>query len=298
MKIRRILITGGTGQVGTELLSCLWPSDIELVAPTRQELDLSQCGTIGTYISQGAFSAVVNCGAYTAVDKAESEILAAWKINALAPAALAAATKLAGIPLVHLSTDYVFDGSKSEPYTEDDPVAPLGVYGASKEAGEQAVRTGNPRHIILRTAWVFSPYNSNFVKTMLRLGQEKDLIRVVDDQSGCPTSASDIAAVVRRIVVRLIDDLKAPVGTYHFVNGGAASWCTFALGLFTMREAAGFKVPQIEAIATKDYPTPARRPSNSQLSTEKLKRDYGVQPRDWATALEDVIRHLSTGVNL
>ena len=298
MKMRRLLITGGTGQVGTELLNCHWPADTELVAPTRQELDLSDFDSIGTYISQGEFDAVINCGAYTAVDKAESEVLTAWKINALAPAALAAATKIAGIPLVHLSTDYVFDGSKIEPYTEDDPVAPLGVYGASKEAGEQAVRTGNPRHVILRTAWVFSAHGSNFVKTMLRLGKERELVKVVDDQMGCPTAASDIAAVVRQIVVRLIEDLKAPVGTYHFVNSGAATWCTFALDLFTKREAAGFKVPKIEAIATEDYPTPARRPRNSQLSTEKLKRDYGVQPRDWPTALEDVFRLLSTDANL
>ncbi|MCY1740354.1 dTDP-4-dehydrorhamnose reductase [Ensifer sp. SL37] len=286
--MRRILITGGTGQVGTELLACRWPSDVELVAPTRKEFDLSQCDTIATYLSQGAFDAVVNCGAYTAVDRAESDVLAAWKINALAPAALAAATKLAEIPLVHLSTDYVFDGSKSGPYTEDDPVAPLGVYGASKEAGEQAVRTGNPRHIILRTAWVFSPYGNNFVKTMLRLGKEKELIRVVADQRGRPTAASDIAAVTRQVVIRLIEDVRAPVGTYHFVGEGDATWYTFARELFARQQLAGAKVPLVEPITTEQYPTPARRPKNSSLSTTKLERDYGVKPRDWRTALEVV----------
>lgn len=288
MKIRRILITGGTGQVGTELLSCQWPSEFELVAPTRQELDLSQCDTIGAYISHGAFDAVINCGAYTAVDKAENDVLTAWKINALAPAALAAATKLAGIPLVHLSTDYVFDGSKNEPYNEDDPVAPLGVYGASKEAGEQAVRTGNPRHIILRTAWVFSAHGTNFVKTMLRLGEEREMISVVDDQRGCPTAASDIAAVARQIVVRLIDDIKAPVGIYHFVGDGDATWYTFARELFAQQQLVGAGVPHVEAISTEQYPTLAERPKNSSLSTRKLERDYGVKPRDWRAALEVV----------
>lgn len=293
MKMRRLLITGGTGQVGTELLNCHWPADTELVAPTRQELDLSDCDRIGTYVSQGEFDAVINCGAYTAVDKAESEVLRAWKINALAPAALAVATRLAGIPIVHLSTDYVFDGSKREPYTEDDPIAPLGVYGASKEAAEQAVRTGNPRHVILRTAWVFSAHGSNFVKTMLRLGKERELIKVVDDQMGCPTAASDIAAVVRQIVVRLIEDLKAPVGTYHFVGNGEATWYTFARELFAQQQLAGANVPHVEAITTEQYPTPARRPKNSSLSTTKLERDYGVKPRDWRTALEDVRHELA-----
>ncbi|MGN7806407.1 dTDP-4-dehydrorhamnose reductase [Ensifer sp. 22521] len=293
--MRRILLTGGTGQVGTELLRCQWPSDIELIAPSRHELNLLDCSALLRYVADGGFIAVVNAGAYTAVDRAESDVVTAWKTNALAPAALASATRSAGIPIIHLSTDYVFDGSKGKPYTEDDPVAPVGVYGASKEAGEQAVRTGNPRHIILRTAWVFSPFGTNFAKTMLRLGSERELVRVVDDQFGCPTAASDIASTVRLIALRLIEGPQAPLGTYHFVNEGEASWYEFAREIFSRQQLNGVKVPRVEAIATEDYPTPARRPKNSRLSTAKLARDYSVKPRDWRAALEGVQQILSSG---
>ncbi len=186
MSKRRILITGGTGQVGTELLRCHWPEDIELIAPARQELDLCDCDRIKSFIAAGSFSAVINSGAYTAVDRAESDILTAWKVNAMAPVAIAAATKDSGIPIIHISTDYVFNGANNAPYVEEDPVGPLGVYGASKEAGEQAVRTGNPRHVILRTAWVFSAHGTNFVKTMLRVADERSVIKVVNDQHGSP----------------------------------------------------------------------------------------------------------------
>ncbi len=291
--MRRILITGGTGQVGTELLRCLWPSDIELIAPTRRELDLTDCDTIESYIAAGDFCAVINSGAYTAVDRAESDVLTAWKVNALAPAAMAAATKKSGVPIVHVSTDYVFDGAKDRPYVEDDAVAPLGVYGASKEAGEQAVRTGNPRHVILRTAWVFSAQGANFVKTMLRLGKERTLLKVVNDQHGSPTAASDIASAIATITYRLIESESAPVGTYSFVNAGEATWYDFAREIFLQRRSAGYTVPALEPIRTNQYPTPAQRPANSRLSTDKLKRDFGVEARDWTVALQQVLASLS-----
>ena len=181
-----VLVTGGSGQVGSALLRL----DGEFVAPSRAELDLADAGALVAAVSARPWHAVVNAGAYTAVDKAESDVVAAWKVNALAPAALAAATRTAGIPLIHISTDYVFDGSKPEPYVEDDAVRPIGVYGASKEAGEQAVRTANPAHVILRTAWVVSPDGANFIKTMLRLGADRPELRVVADQYGCPHSIS------------------------------------------------------------------------------------------------------------
>lgn len=291
--MRRILITGGTGQVGTELLGSSWASDIELVAPTRKELDLSYCDGIEGYISAGDFCGVVNSGAYTAVDRAESDILTAWKVNALAPAAIAAATKRLGIPLVHVSTDYVFDGSKNGPYVEEDPVMPLGVYGASKEAGEQAVRTGNPRHVILRTAWVFSAHGSNFVKTMLRLGEERTLLKVVDDQCGSPTSASDVASAIAAIACRLIEQDTAPLGTYSFVNAGEATWYRFAQEIFQQRKSAGYDAPALEPIRTDQYPTPARRPANSRLATDKLRRDFGIEPRVWTAALQQALVYLS-----
>lgn len=293
MKMRRILITGGTGQVGTELLRCSWRSDIELVAPTRQELDLSDCDSIEAYIAAGDFCAAINSGAYTAVDQAEGDVLTAWKVNALAPAAMAAATKKCRIPIVHVSTDYVFDGAKKEPYVEDDPVAPLGVYGASKEAGEQAVRTGNSRHVILRTAWIFSAHGTNFVKTMLRLGEERPLIKVVNDQQGCPTAASDIASALATVTLRLTEDEGAPVGTYNFANAGEATWYDLACEIFQQRRSAGYEVPALEPIGTSQYPTPARRPANSRLSTDKLRRDFVVEPRAWSIALRQVLASLS-----
>lgn len=292
MSKRRILVTGGTGQVGTELRRHIWPEDIQLVAPTRQELDLSNCDQVEQYVSAGDFSAVINSGAYTAVDRAETDILATWKVNALAPAAIAAATRNRNIPLVQLSTDYVFDGTKDGPYLENDPVAPLGVYGASKEAGEQAVRSGNPRHIILRTAWVVSAHGNNFVKTMLRLGAERSLIRVVDDQRGCPTSASDIATALAAIILRSINDESAPTGTYNFVNGGDATWYDLAREVFLQSRNAGYTVPALEPIRTKEYPTPAKRPPNSRLSTEKLIHDFGIEPRHWESALSPVLTNL------
>ena len=195
----------------------------------------------------------------------------------------------ANVPLIQLSTDYVFDGQKREAYCEDDPVAPLGVYGASKEGGEQAVRTGNPRHLILRTAWVVSPHGVNFVKTMLRLAAERPTIRVVDDQRGCPTSAADVAMALITIAKRLIADPFAPTGTYHFVNAGEASWYEFARAIFAMVAARGRSVPTVEAISSSDYPTPARRPANSRLSSAKLQREFDIVSRPWQIAVEEVV---------
>lgn len=290
--MRRILITGGTGQVGTELLRCRWQSDVELVAPTRDEFDLRDADNIESYVTKGGFCAVINSGAYTAVDGAEDEVLTAWKVNALAPAAMAASTKKCGIPIVQLSTDYVFDGTKNVPYVEDDPVAPISVYGASKAAGEQAIRTANPRHVILRTAWVFSEHGSNFVDTMLRLGADRESLNVVDDQCGSPTSASDIATVLQIIVSRFLESESAPAGTFNFVNTGEATWCEFAREIFAIRADAGHRVPVIRPILTSGYPTKAKRPSNSRLSSAKLRREYGIVPRPWKEALAAVLSNL------
>ncbi|WP_420137670.1 dTDP-4-dehydrorhamnose reductase [Sphingomonas sp.] len=280
-----ILVTGGSGQVGGALLR-LAPADIELVAPDRLQLDLADPGAIAAMVASRPWAAVVHCAAYTAVDRAEADIVAAWQINALAPAALAAATDAAGIPLLHLSTDYVFDGTKGGFYVEDDRVAPIGVYGASKEGGEQAVRTGNPRHIILRTAWVVSATGHNFIRTMLRLGGERTELRVVADQLGCPTSADDIARAILTILPRIG---AGPFGTYHFVNAGEASWHGLAEAVFARAAAHGRAAPSVVPIATRDYPTPAARPANSRLSTAKITRDYRITPRPWQTAVHDIV---------
>jgi dTDP-4-dehydrorhamnose reductase len=291
---RAILLTGGGGQVGTEFRR-LAPEGVEIVAPGRDQLDIADPDSIAAFVASRPWACVINSGAYTAVDKAQVDPVTAWKVNALGPAALAWATAQADVPLIQLSTDYVFDGGKATPYLENDPVGPVSVYGASKEAGEQAVRTGNPRHVILRTAWVVSPHGANFIKTMLRLAETRPHLTVVDDQHGCPTSATDIARTLAVIAARLADDAQAPTGTYHFVNSGEATWCGFAREIFALAQARGRAVPTVEAIPTSAYPTPARRPANSRLDTAKLARDFGVEPRAWRTAVSEVVETLLAG---
>lgn len=292
----RILVTGVTGQVGHELRRYGWPEGVQIVAASRYDLDLTDVGSIESYITNGRFDAVINPAAYTAVDQAETDLVTAWKVNALAPAAMAAATRKAGIPLLFVSTDYVFDGTKAGAYDEDDPINPVGVYGASKAGGELAVRTGNPRHVILRTSWVFSAHGANFVKTMLRLAEERPHLRVVDDQNGCPTSARDIAAVLAQMTLRLIADPQAPTGTYHFANAEPVTWCGFAREIFRQSGSLGCSAPEVEAITTAEYPTPAQRPANSVLGVTKIGREYAIRPRSWREALAEVLSELARGL--
>jgi dTDP-4-dehydrorhamnose reductase len=288
----KILATGGSGQVGCGLHKAAHAFDYELVMPSSRELDLSNEASIRAFLSQGEWSAIISSGAYTAVDKAESEPDRAFAINGVAPGILAAEAASRNIPIIHVSTDYVFDGSKPSPYVEEDPVAPLGVYGASKEAGERAVRESGARDVILRTAWVMSPWGNNFVKTMLRLAADRPELRVVADQHGCPTSAQDIAVTLLTLADRLITDPAAPTGTYHFVNAGDASWYDLACAVFERVGKHGHPVPKVDAITTADYPTPAKRPANSRLSTGKINRDFGVQPRGWTDALDEIVEKL------
>lgn len=291
-EVRHILVTGGTGQVGMELAKASWPADVVLHRPPRAALDLTSTASVKAAFAATPFAAVINSGAYTAVDKAESEVAVAFAANAMGPALLAEATREAAIPLIQVSTDYVFDGAGTRAYVEEDPVGPLGVYGASKLAGELAVRTGNPRSVVLRTAWVLSAHGRNFLKTMLRLAGDRPVLRVVDDQHGCPTSAADIAAALRTIALRMIDDADAPTGVYHFVNAGETTWAGLAREIFAQSAAAGGASAEVQAIATADYPTPARRPANSRLSTDKLARDYGIRPRPWPAAVAEIMAEL------
>lgn len=287
-----ILVTGGAGQIGQELLAADWPSGVVLHAPNRSDLDLTAASSIKAAFARTSFRAVINAGAWTAVDDAEVNVADTFAANALGPAVLADITRAQNVPLIHVSTDYVFDGSKDGLYTEGDPVVPLSVYGASKLAGELSVRVGNPRSVVLRTAWVISVHRTNFLKTMLRLAQDRPHVRVVNDQHGCPTSARDIAATLRAITLRMIADKDAPAGVYHFVNAGETTWAILAREIFQASAKLGGPHAEVEDIKTSDYPTPARRPANSRLSTEKLLRDYGIKPRSWQTAVSEIVTEL------
>jgi len=287
------LITGGAGQVGLELLAAEWPAHVTLHAPDRSELDLGDAASLARLFETRAYAAVINAGAYTAVDRAESEVGAAFAVNAMGPAQLADATRAADIPLIQVSTDYVFSGMGEGEYDEGAAVAPLGVYGASKLAGELAVLTGNPRSVVVRTAWVVSQHRANFIKTMLRLAVDRPTLRIVDDQSGCPTSARDIAEALKTISLRMIADVDAPRGVFHFVNAGSTTWAGLAREVFALSQARGGPFAEVEGITTAEYPTPARRPGNSRLCTRKIERDYEIVPRPWEAAVSEIMDQLS-----
>ena len=284
----KLLLLGGNGQVGRELRRSLLPLG-ELVVATRDggdadaAADFDAPASLAVLIEQTAPEVVVNAAAYTAVDKAETDAAAAFRINAEAPAAIAQACVDTDALLVHYSTDYVFDGNATRPYREDDATAPLGVYGASKLAGEQAIRASGARHAILRTAWVYAAHGRNFLLTMLRLANERDELRVVADQIGAPTPAAWIADATAEIVRRGV----MASGTWHLVADGETSWHGFAEAIVDEAHALGLiaRKPRVVAIPTADYPTPARRPAYSVLDTTRLQRDFGVAPPDWRDGL-------------
>ena len=287
----KLLVLGAGGQVGQELCRLAWPQGYEVAAFDRAGLDIAAPDQVRAAVARERPDIVVNAAAYTAVDRAESEPEAASAANCAGPANLAAACRDARIALVHISTDYVFDGTKRDAYLEDDPVRPLGVYGESKEAGERAVRAALAEHVILRTAWVYSAHGRNFVKTMLRLAEQHPVLRVVADQEGSPTSAADIAAAIAGVVERLAAG-NTSWGTYHFAGAGAVTWHGFAEAIFELAAPWRGPPPTVEAITTADYPTPARRPANSVLDCTHIAAAFGIAPRPWRAALADVIREI------
>ena len=262
----RILVTGADGQVGRALLRNFGGS-AEVIGYNRKALDLSDAGQIRRKVREAAPDVIINAGAYTAVDRAESERVLAMAVNGNAPGVLAEEARRASSLLVHYSTDYVFDGSKDGPWVEEDATNPLNVYGASKLAGEEAIRATGGRYLIFRTSWVYAAEGSNFVLTMLRLGRERDSLNVVDDQIGAPTTAAELARATHTIVTGVLEDRFGAEdhwpGLYHMTCGGKVSWCGLARAIFKRGSALleGRK-PKVNAIATSEYPTPAMRPKN------------------------------------
>ncbi len=279
----RLLVFGRTGQVAREL-ACRAPDAIFLDRTAADLMDPAACAAaIRAHAPQLAGGgAVINAAAWTAVDKAEAEEAAATVVNGDAPGAMARAAAELGLPFLHVSTDYVFDGSGETPWKPRDPTGPLGAYGRSKLAGEEAVRAAGGTHLILRTSWVFSAHGTNFVKTMLRLGRERSHLRVVADQIGGPTPAGDIAAALLHLAAALRDG--APGGTHHFAGQPETSWAGFARETFAQ---AGLAVT-VEDIPTAAYPTPARRPLNSRLDCSALGAAFGIAPPDWRQGLAQV----------
>ncbi|MBD9455597.1 dTDP-4-dehydrorhamnose reductase [Rhizobium sp. RHZ02] len=289
----RIAVTGKQGQVVSALLERGSVAGVEIVAVGRPELDLVDRASIRAVFSQIKPDVIVSAAAYTAVDKAESEEELAFVVNAEGPTAIAEVAKGLGIPIMHLSTDYVFSGDKQGLYVETDATGPVSAYGRSKLAGEQGIAAANPNHVILRTAWVYSPFGANFVKTMLRLAETRDALNVVADQRGSPTSALDIADAVIAIAKRLSADNDENLrGIFHLTGSGEATWADFAEAIFAGLKTKNGKVVSVGRITTADYPTPAKRPANSRLSNDKLKQTYGIVLPDWKESTKVVLDRL------
>ncbi|WP_027053489.1 dTDP-4-dehydrorhamnose reductase [Mesorhizobium erdmanii] len=293
----RLVVTGREGQVVASLLEAgQRRADVEVIAIGRPQLDLTRPDTIIDAIAAAKPDIVVSAAAYTAVDQAEDEPDLAFAVNATGAGKVAQAAAQLGVPVIHLSTDYVFDGTKIGAYVETDATAPLGVYGASKHAGEQAVAAANARHLILRTAWVYSPFGKNFVKTMLRLAADRDEISVVADQWGNPTSALDLADGILHAAAMLRGNKSfGAFGVYHLTGTGEINWSGFARHILDTSLKSGGPWARVRDISTMDYPTKARRPANSRLSSAKFASALGWTAPDWRQSTETVVHRLLVG---
>ena len=290
----RLLVTGTQGQLARALIELGAAEGVAIETLGRPDYDLLEPFGIAEAIAATSADVVVNAAAYTAVDKAESEPDIAMTINRDAAGAIAGAAAKRGLPVVQLSTDFVFDGTLGRPYREDDAVAPMNVYGGTKLAGERAVASANPAHVILRTAWIYSPFGANFVKTMLRLGETRAAVQVVADQRGSPTSALDIADAILAVADRLRAAPRDPglYGVFHVAGSGEATRADFAQAIFAEAQRHGRDAVEVVRIATSQYRTPARRPVNSRLDTDKVRKAYGIRLPDWRASLAPCVARL------
>ena len=290
MQPPRILLIGKIGQVGWELRRTLAPM-AQVACVDYPEIDLTTGDSIRRWVRETRPNIVINAAAYTAVDKAESEPDKAMKINGVAPGILAEEAKKLGALLVHYSTDYVFDGAKTEPYVETDAPNPLGAYGRTKLAGDEAVRAIGGAHLIFRLCWVYGTRGQNFMLTMMRLAREREKLRVVGDQVGCPTWSRMIAETTALALKQVVaaPDPAAFTGTYHLASSGVTSWHGFADAIIKLMPADGKKCTQVEAISTAEYPTPTKRPAYSVLSCDKLERVFGLRLPHWEDSLKQVL---------
>ncbi len=286
-----ILVFGAAGQLGREVMALAKARTVEAAGCNRASADITDFASVTAAILAVKPRLVLNAAAYTAVDKAESEPKAAYAANAAGAETIARAAALQQVPVIQISTDYVFDGTKIGAYVETDPVAPLGIYGKTKAAGEVMVRQANPRHFILRTAWVYGRYGSNFLKTILRLSAEREELRIVADQRGCPTATQDIAEAVLAIDRAVAQAIAAP-GTYHFAGNGVTTWHGFARAIVDAQAQATGLRPKVSPIATADYPTPAQRPANSELDSSLFASVFGYRARDWQTRARETVEML------
>ncbi len=289
-----MLVTGFGGQVATSLLEAARPRTVDVLARGRPHLDLADRSSIEKAVAGVSPDVIVNAGAYTAVDKAESEEDVASAVNGLGAGYVAEIAAGRGIPLVHVSTDYVFDGTKTGPYVETDPAAPVSAYGRSKLDGERRVAAAGGRFAIVRTSWVHSPHGSNFVKTMLRLASGRPEIAVVADQHGCPTYAPHLAATLLAVAAKLLayDGAPRPAGVYHAAGTGETTWAGLAAEVFRISRLNGGPHAAVKPIATAEYPTPARRPANSVLDCSRLARECGIALPDWQSGVADCVTRI------
>jgi dTDP-4-dehydrorhamnose reductase len=288
-----IIIFGAGGQLGQELRRSAAKRSLTYTALSRAEADITDAAAVSRALVERRPTLVVNAAAYTKVDLAENECDAARAANEIGPGVIAAVCASMRTPLIHISTDYVFDGAKPAAYVESDPIAPASVYGRTKAAGETAVREASPRHIILRTSWVYGEFGHNFVKTILRLAQKQDELRIVADQRGCPTSTRDIAEAILRLAPMLSAETDL-YGTYHFAGAGATSWHGFATRVVEAQAEVTGRRPKVTEITTADYPTPVRRPANSVLDCSLFARSFGFHANEWGDEVDAITRRLAS----